>query len=121
RERPERAEGPDALSQRHGGKNRGGHRLPPGRLSLTLPLPDAQRMKFLLLQQKYLEYLEDGKVLEALQVLRAELTPLKYNTERIHVLSGYLMCSHAEDLRSKAEWEGKGPGVAHQAAGQAAG
>lgn len=46
-------------------------------------------MKFLLLQQKYLEYLEDGKVLEALQVLRGELTPLKYNTERIHVLSGY--------------------------------
>ncbi|TKS81537.1 WD repeat-containing protein 26 [Collichthys lucidus] len=66
------------------------------------------RMKFLLLQQKYLEYLEDGKVLEALQVLRAELTPLKYNTERIHILSGYLMCSHAEDLRTKAEWEGKG-------------
>jgi len=65
-------------------------------------------MKFLLLQQKYLEYLEDGKVLEALQVLRCELTPLKYNTERIHVLSGYLMCSHAEDLRAKAEWEGKG-------------
>uniref|UniRef100_F6X8J9 WD repeat-containing protein 26 n=1 Tax=Xenopus tropicalis TaxID=8364 RepID=F6X8J9_XENTR len=66
------------------------------------------RMKFLLLQQKYLEYLEDGKVLEALQVLRCELTPLKYNTERIHVLSGYLMCSHADDLRAKAEWEGKG-------------
>ncbi|KAF6716381.1 WD repeat-containing protein 26 [Oryzias melastigma] len=66
------------------------------------------RMKFLLLQQKYLEFLEDGKVLEALQVLRAELTPLKFNTERIHILSGYLMCSHAEDLRAKAEWEGKG-------------
>uniref|UniRef100_A0A3B5LB59 WD repeat-containing protein 26 n=1 Tax=Xiphophorus couchianus TaxID=32473 RepID=A0A3B5LB59_9TELE len=66
------------------------------------------RMKFLLLQQKYLEYLEDGKVLEALQVLRGELTPLKYNTDRIHVLSGYLMCSHADDLRAKAEWEGKG-------------
>nr|XP_036858726.1 WD repeat-containing protein 26 isoform X2 [Manis javanica] len=70
--------------------------------------PAIVRMKFLLLQQKYLEYLEDGKVLEALQVLRCELTPLKYNTERIHVLSGYLMCSHAEDLRAKAEWEGKG-------------
>uniref|UniRef100_A0A668A399 WD repeat-containing protein 26 n=1 Tax=Myripristis murdjan TaxID=586833 RepID=A0A668A399_9TELE len=68
----------------------------------------SSRMKFLLLQQKYLEYLEDGKVLEALQVLRGELTPLKYNTDRIHVLSGYLMCSHAEDLRAKAEWEGKG-------------
>ncbi|XDV41268.1 hypothetical protein PO909_010160, partial [Leuciscus waleckii] len=69
-----------------------------------------KRMKFLLLQQKYLEYLEDGKVLEALQVLRGELTPLKYNTDRIHVLSGYLMCSHAEDLKAKAEWEGKGAG-----------
>ncbi|TRY88478.1 hypothetical protein DNTS_005159, partial [Danionella cerebrum] len=68
------------------------------------------RMKFLLLQQKYLEYLEDGKVLEALQVLRGELTPLKYNTDRIHILSGYLMCSHAEDLKAKAEWEGKGTG-----------
>uniref|UniRef100_A0A669ESE3 WD repeat-containing protein 26 n=1 Tax=Oreochromis niloticus TaxID=8128 RepID=A0A669ESE3_ORENI len=74
----------------------------------ALCLGRVKRMKFLLLQQKYLEYLEDGKVLEALQVLRAELTPLKYNTERIHILSGYLMCSHAEDLRAKAEWEGKG-------------
>lgn len=51
-------------------------------------------MKFLLLQQKYLEYLEDGKVLEALQVLRGELTPLKYNTDRIHVLSGYVYKLH---------------------------
>uniref|UniRef100_A0A4W3K9T3 WD repeat-containing protein 26 n=1 Tax=Callorhinchus milii TaxID=7868 RepID=A0A4W3K9T3_CALMI len=67
-----------------------------------------QKMKFLLLQQKYLEYLEDGKVLEALQVLRCELTPLKFNTERIHILSGYLMCSNTDDLRVKAEWEGKG-------------
>ncbi|KAG9464973.1 hypothetical protein GDO78_019137, partial [Eleutherodactylus coqui] len=77
--------------------------------SSSCPTSDViRRMKFLLLQQKYLEYLEDGKVLEALQVLRCELTPLKYNTERIHVLSGYLMCSHAEDLRAKADWEGKG-------------
>lgn len=51
-------------------------------------------MNFLLLQQKYLEYLEDGKVLEALQVLRGELTPLKYNTDRIHVLSGYAFKCH---------------------------
>ncbi|GCB82384.1 hypothetical protein scyTo_0022902, partial [Scyliorhinus torazame] len=72
------------------------------------PVPPMQRMKFLLLEQKYLEFLEDGKVLEALQVLRFELTPLKYNTDRIHALSGYLMCSDADDLRAKAEWEGKG-------------
>ena len=60
--------------------------------SLCLCLASStQRMKFLLLQQKYLEYLEDGKVLEALQVLRGELTPLKYNTDRIHILSGYFL------------------------------
>uniref|UniRef100_A0A8C6KU97 WD repeat-containing protein 26 n=1 Tax=Nothobranchius furzeri TaxID=105023 RepID=A0A8C6KU97_NOTFU len=80
----------------------------PNAIVVSLPSPPSQRMKFLLLQQKYLEYLEDGKVLEALQVLRGELTPLKYNTDRIHILSGYLMCSHADDLRAKAEWEGKG-------------
>uniref|UniRef100_A0A8C4Q3N3 WD repeat-containing protein 26 n=1 Tax=Eptatretus burgeri TaxID=7764 RepID=A0A8C4Q3N3_EPTBU len=65
-------------------------------------------MRFLLLEQKYLELLEDGKLLEALTVLRQELTPLKYNVERIHTLSGYLMCSSFEDLRIKAAWEGKG-------------
>jgi hypothetical protein len=44
-------------------------------------------MKFLLLEQKYLELLEDGKLLEALHCLRNELSPLKYNTERVHELS----------------------------------
>lgn len=44
-------------------------------------------MKFLILEQKYLEYLEDGKVLDALHVLRNELTPLQHNTEKVHELS----------------------------------
>uniref|UniRef100_UPI00398E3B77 WD repeat-containing protein 26-like n=1 Tax=Pristiophorus japonicus TaxID=55135 RepID=UPI00398E3B77 len=58
-------------------------------LKSLVHLPQAiVRMKFLLLEQKYLEFLDDGKVLEALQVLRFELTPLKYNTDRIHALSG---------------------------------
>jgi len=39
------------------------------------------------MEQKYLEYLEDGKVLDALQVLRHELTPLQHNTARVHALS----------------------------------
>jgi hypothetical protein len=46
-----------------------------------------QEMKFLLLEQKYLEYLEDGRVLDALHVLRNELTPLQHNTVRVHELS----------------------------------
>ena len=65
-------------------------------------------MKFVLLEQKYLELLEDGKIYEALHCLRQELTPLKYNTERVHQLSTYIMCSSATDLRDMSGWEGKG-------------
>jgi len=50
-------------------------------------MPTFQEMKFLLLEQKYLEYLEDGRALDALHVLRNELTPLQHNTARVHQLS----------------------------------
>lgn len=56
-------------------------------------------MKFLLLEQKYLEYLEEGLVLEALQVLRNELTPLGHNTGRVHQLSAFMMCSDRDELQ----------------------
>lgn len=48
-----------------------------------------QEMKFLILEQKYLEFLEDGRALDALHVLRNELTPLQHNIDRVHVLSRY--------------------------------
>ena len=44
-------------------------------------------MKFLVLEQKFLEDLEEGKVLDALYCLRNELTPMKHRTERVHELS----------------------------------
>lgn len=44
-------------------------------------------MKFLIYEQRYLEMLEAGKVIEALVILREHLTPLKYNTDRVHRLS----------------------------------
>ncbi|CAI9730443.1 repeat-containing 26-like [Octopus vulgaris] len=65
-------------------------------------------MKFLILEQKYLEFLEEGKNLDALQCLRHELTPLKFNTERVHELSTYMMCNNPQDLRETSDWEGKG-------------
>lgn len=65
-------------------------------------------MKFLLLEQKYLEYLEEGRVLEALHVLRNELTPLQYNTPRVHQLSSLMMCANSEELIRRSNWEGKG-------------
>lgn len=46
-------------------------------------------MKFLIFEQKYLELLEDGKVLDALHVLRNELTPLQHNIDKVHTLSRY--------------------------------
>ena len=45
-------------------------------------------MKFLILEQKFLELLEENRVIDALHCLRNELTPLKFNVERIHELSG---------------------------------
>lgn len=61
-------------------------------------------MKFLLLEQKYLEYLEEGRVLEALHVLRNELTPLQYNTPRVHQLSSLMMCASSEELIRRSDW-----------------
>lgn len=71
-------------------------------------------MRFLILEQKYLELLEDGKVLDALHCLRNELSPLKYNTERVHELSSYMMCSDGADLRDTAGWDGKGSVARHK-------
>lgn len=56
-------------------------------------------MKFLLLEQKYLEYLEEGMVFDALHVLRNELTPLGHNTGRVHQLSLFMMCSGRDELQ----------------------
>ena len=64
-------------------------------------------MKFLLLEQKYLEYLDDARPIDALHVLRNELTPLQHNTPRVHQLSSYMMCTNNEELYERAAWEGK--------------
>lgn len=66
-------------------------------------------MKFLLLEQKYLEYLEAGRALDALHVLRNELTPLQHHTPRVHQLSSYMMCADNRELYRRTEWAGAGP------------
>jgi len=66
-------------------------------------------MKFLILKQKFLELLEDGRVIEALHCLRLEITPIQSCQSKLPELSSLLMCSSSEDLHTKAEWEGKGP------------
>ena len=46
-------------------------------------------MKYLILEQKFLELLEDGRVMEALHCLRLEITPLKNDDVRLHELSRF--------------------------------
>jgi len=61
-------------------------------LSSHLENPNSQiEMKFILLEQKYLENLNSGNTIDALKVLQLELTPLHHNTTRTHELSTYLM------------------------------
>ncbi|XP_054154010.1 WD repeat-containing protein 26-like [Oppia nitens] len=78
-------------------------------LNSLLDSPKAlAKMKFLLLEQKYLENIEDLKPMEAIHCLRDELTPLKYNTQRVHQLSRYIMCNSSDELRKVSNWDGKG-------------
>eukprot|EP00094_Tigriopus_californicus_P012055 TCALIF_11648-PA protein Name:"Similar to wdr26 WD repeat-containing protein 26 (Danio rerio)" AED:0.14 eAED:0.15 QI:0/0/0/1/1/1/5/0/658 len=55
-------------------------------------------IKYLLLEQKYLELLSQKRQVEALKVLQTELTPLNHRQNRTHELSTYLMLSKAEDI-----------------------
>jgi hypothetical protein len=52
-----------------------------------------QDAKFLISQQKYLEYLESGKTAMALHVLRNELAPLQTDPDLLHPLSRFVIYS----------------------------
>ncbi|VDP01173.1 unnamed protein product, partial [Soboliphyme baturini] len=56
-------------------------------------------MKFMILEQKYLELVRSGQLLEALLVLREEITPLHFSMDHVHRLSSYLMFSSSSELR----------------------
>jgi len=69
---------------------------------------EAKEMRFLVLQQKYMEQLEQGRPLEALQCLQKEMTPLSGDTERLHSIAALVFHSpHA--LRKDGAWGGAGP------------
>ena len=53
-----------------------------------------------------MELLENRLLMDALCCLRNDITPLKYDTARVHKLSSYVMCGTAEELRSVADWPG---------------
>lgn len=48
-----------------------------------------QQMKYLILEQKYFELIEDNHAMDALQCLRNEIQGLKIRIERTHELTTY--------------------------------
>lgn len=62
-------------------------------------------MRFLIYEQKYLELLEQGRTLEALECLRKELTPLRQDFPHIQKLTG-LMVTSPDELKQRAQWDG---------------
>ncbi|GAA5843715.1 hypothetical protein JCM9279_000115 [Rhodotorula babjevae] len=70
------------------------------------PSFDLTPVKFAIRQQKFLEALEARETKTALSVLRNELSPLNYDSNRLHFLSSLVMCMSADDLRARAGWDG---------------
>ncbi|XP_072969593.1 WD repeat-containing protein 26 homolog [Typha angustifolia] len=50
-----------------------------------------QSASLLILEQKFFELLENDRVMDALNVLRTEITPLNINKERLHELSSFII------------------------------
>lgn len=65
-------------------------------------------MRLLLAEQKFLESIEDNQHIRALKCLRREITPLTIDTKKIQLLTTLLMCKNIEEVKSRANWIGKG-------------
>ncbi|KAK4148121.1 WD40-repeat-containing domain protein [Dichotomopilus funicola] len=87
--------------------SRGAGQAAAGRGLVLAPGADRNTMRFRLRQQKFLELLELRDTGRALAVLRNELTPLcQEQHHTLQALSRLLMCQDAEDLKSRASWDG---------------
>lgn len=65
-------------------------------------------MRFLILEQKFLELLDDELSKEGLLCLQTELTPLSHKIARIHELTMFVMAKNRAEFRRQAEFDGKG-------------
>ena len=67
-----------------------------------------QRMRYLLYEQKYLELLDDSRIVDAIKCLRKDLAKIPGKQSRCHYLASLAMYTSKEDLRKFATWPGKG-------------
>eukprot|EP00037_Helgoeca_nana_P003319 m.39659 g.39659 ORF g.39659 m.39659 type:complete len:558 (-) comp13724_c0_seq2:234-1907(-) len=77
--------------------------------ALQVDSTNMPKVKFAVLEQKYLELLERRELKEALYCLREEMSPLQHDVDRLHMLCGLVMCRSVEDVKVEAEWKGIGP------------
>ncbi|OCF31690.1 hypothetical protein I316_06697 [Kwoniella heveanensis BCC8398] len=66
----------------------------------------SDQASFLIAQQKYLEYLEIGQQKKALGVLRNDLNRVARDSDVLHTLSSFMMCTDKDDLYERAMWDG---------------
>jgi len=66
------------------------------------------QMKFLILEQKFLELLEEGECIAAFNCLRQELAQLQINEERLATLAQVIMLKEIKQIRALTGWQGKG-------------
>ena len=89
------------------GAAQGQSRQQSGNGLVLAPGADRNVMRIWLRQQKFLELLERRDTTRALQVLRSDLMPLcSEQHQKLHFLSGLLMCQSPEDMKAKANWDG---------------
>lgn len=62
------------------------------------------KVKFMIYEQKFLELLERRELKPAFHCLREELSPLEYDTQRLHLLSSLLMLTSMEEIKEDAGW-----------------
>ncbi|KAF2369061.1 WD40-repeat-containing domain [Trinorchestia longiramus] len=66
-------------------------------------------MRFLILEQKYMELIERGDDIGALNCLRGEISPLEHNISRVHRLSSLIFYNNPAELKKATNWLGSGP------------
>jgi hypothetical protein len=56
--------------------------------------PEAKAINYYLYEQQYLELMERGDKIEAIQVLQRELVPRTTDQQRLHALAQLIMCNN---------------------------
>ena len=75
--------------------------------NLNLTPEGLSEANLLIYEQKYMDLIEEKKVLEALEVLRVNIRPFIGDTEKLHKLASLIMCQSQKELYEKLGIESK--------------